>query len=179
MPELNYIERQIVTNKRDNGLLFNDVAISATNFNDELRKTKEQRLAEVAGIVNNSGESFIVWIKQNEEGEALRKMIPGAVEVKGSDSPEFKEKHLLGFANNDFRVLITKTKIAQFGLNYQNCHNQIFASLDFSFEGLYQSIRRSYRFGQTSQRVYHILPGADVRRVSEKQANNQEVQPLT
>jgi len=57
---------------------------------------------------------------------------------------------LLGFANNEFRVLITKTKIAQFGLNYQNCHNQVFASLDFSFEGLYQAIRRSYRFGQTN-----------------------------
>ena len=69
---------------------------------------------------------------------------------KGSDSPEYKEKMLLGFANNEFRVLITKTKIAQFGLNYQNCHNQIFASLDFSFEGLYQAIRRSYRFGQSN-----------------------------
>src|SRR3972149_6742582 len=55
---------------------------------------------------------------------------------------------LLGFAQNKFRVLITKTKIAQFGLNYQNCRNQVFASLDFSFEGLYQAIRRSYRFGQ-------------------------------
>ncbi|MBH0189312.1 MAG: META domain-containing protein, partial [Nitrospira sp.] len=38
----------------------------------------------------------------------------------------YKEKMLLGFANNEFRVLITKTKIAQFGLNYQNCRNQIF-----------------------------------------------------
>jgi len=80
----------------------------------------------------------------------LRKLIPDAVEVKGSDTPEYKEKMLLGFANNEFRVLITKTKIAQFGLNYQNCHNQIFASLDFSFEGLYQAIRRSYRFGQSN-----------------------------
>jgi DNA modification methylase len=149
LPELNYLEHQITTSKRDNGLLFNDVAISATNFNDELRKTKEQRLNSVADIVNNSDESFIVWVKQNEEGEYLRKLIPDAIEVKGSDSPEYKEDKLLGFANNQFRVLITKTKIAQFGLNYQNCHNQIFASLDFSFEGLYQSIRRSYRFGQT------------------------------
>lgn len=33
-------------------------------------------------------------------------------------------------------------------MNYQNCHNQVFASLDFSFEGLYQAMRRSYRFGQ-------------------------------
>ena len=43
-----------------------------------------------------------------------------------------KKSILLGFANDEFRVLITKSKIAQYGLNYQNCHNQIFASLDFS-----------------------------------------------
>jgi len=75
-------------------------------------------------------------------------LIPDAIEVKGSDTPEYKEKMLLGFAKNEFRVLITKLKIAQFGLNYQNCQNQYFASIDFSFEALYQGIRRSYRFGQ-------------------------------
>ena len=148
LPGLNYVERKIVTKRRDNGLLFNSVSVSATNFNDELRITKIERLSEVAVIVNNSKEPFIVWIKQNEEGEYLKKLIPDAVEVKGSDSIEYKEKMLLGFAKNEFRVLITKSKIAQFGLNYQNCNNQIFASLDFSFESLYQSIRRSHRFGQ-------------------------------
>lgn len=148
LPDLNLIERTITTPKRDNGQLFNDVAVSATNFNQELRLTKLDRLSQVVDIVNNSKDSFIIWIKQNEESQYLLKHIPDAVEVKGSDSPEYKEDKLLGFANDKFRVLITKTKIAQFGLNYQNCHNQIFASLDFSFEGLYQAIRRSYRFGQ-------------------------------
>jgi len=148
LPSLNYIERTIITESRDNGLLFNSVSVSATNFNDELRITKIQRLSEVAEIVNSSSENFIIWIKQNEEGEFLKKLIPEAIEVKGSDAIEYKEDKLLGFAENKFRVLITKSKIAQFGLNYQNCNNQIFASLDFSFESLYQSIRRSHRFGQ-------------------------------
>jgi DNA modification methylase len=148
LPPLHFIEKQIATDKRDNGKLFNDGSINATNFNAELRLTKLQRLSEVAEIVNNSTENFIIWVKQNEEGDELKKLIRDAIEVKGSDSPEWKEEKLLGFANNEFRILITKSKIAQFGLNYQNCHNQIFASLDFSFESLYQSIRRSYRFGQ-------------------------------
>lgn len=87
----------------------------------------------------------------------MRSLIPEAVEVKGSDSADYKEKMLLGFANNEFRVLITKTKIAQFGLNYQNCRNQIFASLDFSFEGLYQAIRRSYRFGQKNEVNIYLI----------------------
>lgn len=157
LPPLNLIEKQIKTEDRSNGKLFNDVAISATNFNQELRLTKIERLSEVVDIVNNSTENFIIWVKQNEEGEYLKKLIPDAIEVKGSDSPEYKESKLIGFANNEFRVLITKTKIAQFGLNYQNCRNQIFASLDFSFEGLYQAIRRSYRFGQKNDVNIYLI----------------------
>lgn len=148
LPALNFIEKKIMTERRDNGQLFNDVAVSATNFNHELRLTKIERLEQAAAIVNGSDEPFIVWVKQNEEADHIKKLIPEAVEVRGNESPEIKEKKLIGFANGDFRVLITKTKIAQFGLNYQHCRNQIFASLDFSFEGLYQAIRRSYRFGQ-------------------------------
>ena len=151
LPDLNINEVKIETNKKDNGLLFNDLSINATEFNQELRRTMNERLEQVAKIVNNSNENFIIWIKQNEEGELLKKLIPNSIEVKGSDSQDYKENKLIGFANNEFRVLITKTKIAQFGLNFQNCSNQIFASLDFSFEGLYQAIRRSYRFGQTQE----------------------------
>jgi hypothetical protein len=158
LPQLNLIEKQIVTNKRDNGSLFNNTAISATNFNQELRLTKEERLNEVVSIVKSkSDENFIIWIKQNEEGEMLRKLLPEAVEVKGSDTNEWKKEKLLGFANNEFKILITKTKIASFGMNFQNCRNQIFASLDFSFEGLYQAIRRSYRFGQKEQVNIYLI----------------------
>jgi hypothetical protein len=158
LPKLNLIENKIITPNRDNGQLFNDVAISATNFNQELRATREQRLSEVIKLVESKpNENFIIWIKQNEEGEYLRKLIPGSIEVKGNDTNEWKESKLLGFANNEFRVLITKTKIASFGMNYQNCRNQIFASLDFSFEGLYQAIRRSYRFGQKEEVNIYLI----------------------
>jgi len=158
LPSLNLIENQIITTKRDNGSLFNDTAISATNFNQELRLTKIERLNEVVKLVNKKpSENFIIWIKQNEEGEMLKKLLPEAIEVKGSDTNEWKENKLLGFANNEFRILITKTKIASFGMNYQNCRNQIFASLDFSFEGLYQAIRRSYRFGQKEQVNIYLI----------------------
>jgi len=158
LPSLNLIENQIITTKRDNGSLFNNTAISATNFNQELRLTKIERLNEVVKLVNKKpSENFIIWIKQNEEGEMLKKLLPEAIEVKGSDTNEWKENKLLGFANNEFRILITKTKIASFGMNYQNCRNQIFASLDFSFEGLYQAIRRSYRFGQKEQVNIYLI----------------------
>jgi hypothetical protein len=158
LPKLNLIDKQIKTEKRDNGELFNDALISATNFNSELRFTKIERLDEVVNIINSKpNENFIIWIKQNEEGELLKKLLPDAIEVKGSDTNEWKKDKLLGFANNEFRILITKTKIASFGMNYQNCRNQIFASLDFSFEGLYQAIRRSYRFGQKKEVDIYLI----------------------
>jgi len=158
LPKLNLIENQIITPQRDNGSLFNDVIISATNFNQELRITMNERLNEVVKIINEKpDENFIIWIKQNEEGEMLKKLLPDAKEVKGSDNSDYKEKTLLGFANNEFKILITKTKIASFGMNYQNCKNQIFASLDFSFEGLYQAIRRSYRFGQKNEVNIYLI----------------------
>jgi hypothetical protein len=175
LPKLNLIEHQIKTPKRVNGSLFNDAIISATNFNHELRLTKKERLDEVVKIVNRTpDENFIIWIKQNEEGDMLKQLLPEAVEVKGSDSNEWKEKTLIGFADNEFRVLITKTKIASFGMNYQNCRNQIFASLDFSFEGLYQSIRRSYRFGQKNEVNIYLITTDTMENVKQSIDNKQK-----
>lgn len=151
LPPLNVMEEVVEIGKRDNGMLFNDVAVNATDYHKELRMTRNERLQRVAEIVNSTDESYLVWIGHDEEGRILRSLIPDAIEVKGSDSKQYKKDKLVGFGNGDFRVLITKLKIAQFGLNYQNCHNQVFASLDFSFESTYQGIRRSYRFGQTQQ----------------------------
>lgn len=156
LPKLNLMDHQIKVPVTDMQL-FQNVSISATNFNSELRKTMEARMDKVLEIVNSSKDSFIIWIKQNVEGDYLMDRLTDAVEVRGSEDPEIKEKKLLGFARGEFKVLVTKTKIAQFGLNFQNCHNQIFASLDFSFESLYQAIRRSYRFGQKHEVNIHLI----------------------
>ncbi len=179
---IEYIEHQIATPRVNNGLLFNDIAVSATNFNKELKRTQSQRIAKASEIANSTNENYIVWVKQNEESKLVTDAIEGAVEVKGSDKPELKAEKLLGFANNEFRVLVTKPKIAQYGLNYQNCHNQIFMSLDFSFEGLYQAIRRSYRFGQKNKVNAHLITTDTMQNVinsiKEKERKFKEMQKL-
>lgn len=158
LPNLNIMEEIVETPKRDNGKLFNDTSVNATDFHKELRATCQLRLDRVVDIVNSKpDDNFIIWIGHDDEGKYLRERIPDAVEVKGSDKKEYKKEKLLGFGRGDFRILITKLKIAQFGLNYQNCHNQIYASLDFSFEATYQGIRRSYRFGQTDEVNIYIV----------------------
>jgi len=164
LPSLNLIEHEVKVPVKEFSL-FNNISISATNFNDELRKTMLARMEKVVDLVNSSSENFIIWVKQNAEAEYLRELLPEAVEVRGSEEPSIKEAKLLGFAKNEFRIMITKTKIAQFGLNYQNCHNQIFAALDFSFESLYQAIRRSYRFGQKNEVNIHLITTDTMRNV--------------
>ncbi len=157
LPKLNQIEHEVKTELKNNGLLFNESAVNATNFNKELRETKEKRLQKVIDICNETKGQILIWVKQNEEGEWLRKNLENCKEVKGSDTNDYKEKTLLGFANNEFRILITKAKIAQFGMNFQNCNTQIFPSIDFSFEAYYQQIRRSYRYGQKNEVNIHII----------------------
>jgi len=142
LPKLNMIEEKVEVSKKDNGQLFNDVAVTATDFYKELSRSIKERSERTAKIVNSSNENFIVWIKSNEEEKVISKLIHDSKVVNGSDKPEVKAKILNDFGENKFRVLITKTKIAQFGLNYQNCHNQVFMSFDFSFESLLSSHKK-------------------------------------
>lgn len=168
LPPLNVIQEIVETPKRDNGLLFNTTAVSATDFHKELKLTYDIRLNRVVEIVNSKhDENFIIWIGHDDEGKYLRKLLPDAIEVKGSDSKEYKKNKLLGFGNGEFKIIITKLKIAQFGLNYQNCKNQIFASLDFSFESTYQGIRRSYRFGQKEEVNIYLITTDTMQNVKE------------
>lgn len=106
--------------------LFNDISISSTDLHKVLKLSQKERCELVADMVNNSNEQFLIWGNTNEECDLIAKMITGAVNVQGKDKPEMKASNLLGFAQNKFRVLVTKPEIASFGMNYQNCCNQVF-----------------------------------------------------
>lgn len=159
LPEVKYFSININAANRDSDRLFNKGHVSATSFHKEVKLTMPDRLHQVAEIANASDEQFIIWIEQNEEGKLLRKLIPGAVEVSGSDKPHVKTENLLGFAQKKFRVLITKGDIAGFGMNYQQCRNMIFANPSFSFETIWQCICRILRFGQKQQcNIWMVAP---------------------
>ena len=156
LPEINYIEH-VIPVENNTGTLFSDVAVSATDLNKDLRRTIDQRIELAANLVNESDEQWIVWGLQNRETDALAKAIDDSVNVQGSDNADVKAENLNGFAKGKFKCLVTKTSIASFGMNYQNCHNMIFASYDFKFEAFYQAVRRCYRFGQKHSVNVHIL----------------------
>lgn len=152
LPPLTIEECQVKTEVPD-GLLFGGLAVNATDYNKSLRETETERINESVRLVRTLGnEPIIIWTKQNDEAKNIYHFLTSlgydCRNVQGSDSPEKKEKDLLGFAHGDYQILITKQSIASQGLNYQHCRYQIFNSVDFSFEQSYQAMRRSWRFGQ-------------------------------
>lgn len=156
LPEIEYIEH-IIPVENNTQTLFGDVAVSATDLHRDLKRSFDARIAKTVELVSSNDEQWIVWGLSNEETNTVSKLLSGSVNVQGSDSPEYKAKHLNGFANNDFNTLVTKTSIASFGMNYQNCHNMVFMSYDFKFEAFYQAVRRCYRFLQQHKVKVHIL----------------------
>jgi DNA modification methylase len=155
-PEIEYIEH-IIPVENKSGNLFNDVAVSATELHKDLKRSFDKRIQKTIDLVNNSDEQWIIWTLKNDEADALSKVIKNSVNVQGSNTPEYKSIKLNGFANNEFQNLITKTSIASFGMNFQNCSNMVFTSYDFKFEQFYQGVRRSYRFGQKNKVKVHLL----------------------
>jgi superfamily II DNA or RNA helicase len=110
--------------------------------------------AAASRISEEPAEPWIAWVGLNDEAEALvGELGSRAVEVKGSDSPERKAELLEGFIAGHTRILVTKTRIAGFGMNFQHCARQVFVGINDSYEQYYQAIRRSWRFGQ-SRPVY-------------------------
>ena len=173
LPEIEFIEH-IIKVENNNYTLFADVAVSATDLHKDLKRTFDDRINKTIELVNSNDENWIVWALSNDETNTLNKKIDEAINVQGSDKPEFKAKHLNGFANNDFRVLITKTSIASMGMNYQNCHNMVFTSYDFKFEQFYQAVRRCYRFGQEFKVKVHLLIPESQTNVRHSILNKQE-----
>ncbi len=175
LPEIEYIEH-IIEVENNTRTLFNDVAVSATDLHKDLKRSFDDRINKTIELINSTKEQCIVWALSNDETNTLKKLLPEAINVQGSDKPEYKAKYLNGFAKNEFQTLITKTSIASMGMNYQNCHNMIFTSYDFKFEQFYQAVRRCYRFGQKEKvKVHLLIPAsqANVRKsILEKQANH-------
>jgi DNA modification methylase len=156
LPEIEYVEH-IIPVENNTQTLFGDVAVSATDLHKDLKRSFGLRMSKTKEILDSSKGQTIIWTLKNDEAKVLSNEIFGAVNVQGSDTPEYKAKNLNGFANEDFNVLITKTSIASFGMNYQQCNNMIFTSYDFKFEAFYQAVRRCYRFGQKNKVTVHIL----------------------
>jgi hypothetical protein len=114
----------------------------------EARRSIQERCEKAAELVADA-DSAVAWCQLNDEGRLLARLINGAVEVAGSDTPDQKEEKLAAFSRGEIRVLVTKPTIGGWGLNWQHCHRMTFFP-NHSYEQYYQAVRRSWRFGQTA-----------------------------
>lgn len=146
LPELIIRQTQVDASRPAEGTLFDVPAHGLAEEREESRRTLTER-CEAAAAALEGAETAVAWCHLNDESTLLTKLIPGAVEVSGSDSVEAKEEALAAFTRGEIRVLVTKPKLGAFGLNWQHCHRMTYFP-SHSYEQWYQAIRRCWRFGQ-------------------------------
>lgn len=147
LPPLRHREHVVdVEKQRDEDALFDVPAASLHEERRESRISIQERCERAAGLLADA-DSGVAWCQLNDEGQLLTRLIDGAVEVAGNDSPEEKEEKLLAFSAGQIRVLVTKPAIGAWGLNWQHCNRMTFFPSN-SYEQYYQAVRRSWRFGQ-------------------------------
>jgi DNA modification methylase len=179
LPEPQYIEHVIESESLGNDL-FSRPAQTMTERRQAQRASIEARCKALAEVVNTeSSGPWLIWCHLNDEAELLQSLIPGSVNVQGSDSAEYKAEQMMAFSRGDLRVLISKPKICGFGMNWQHCARMAFVGLDDSFEKFYQAVRRCHRFGQKRSVQVHIFTaeneGQILLNLKRKESQHQEM----
>lgn len=177
LPELVYHEHVIESGIKDG--LFAPIAQGLKDRNAARKTTVGGRVALAAEIVNALDDQCVVWCHLNDEADQLAELIQGAVDVRGSDDPDHKAHAMIGFAKGEVQRLVTKPKIAGFGMNWQSCNQMVFVGLSDSWEQFYQAVRRCWRFGQTRPVHVHIISadieGGVVANIKHKEIINQQL----
>ena len=162
------------------GQLFPGARQSATGLWATKRDTEAERCDLAAALeAQHSNEPWVVWCSTDAESKRLCRLIPDAVEVKGSHTPEQKEARLRAFSEGEARIIVTKPKIAGMGLNWQHAAKMIYVSPTFSFKYFYQGLRRIYRFRQLRPVTGHVIIAETeenvIAAVERKQAQHREI----
>jgi len=162
LPSLNINARFIAVDyKPDDQLFFTGLAGIQDRHKVRVA-TIDDRIREAVEIIDGGSEQWIVWCGLQSEADDICKVIEDYRQVQGSDTPEYKAQAFEDFQDGKYRILVSKTKIAGFGMNFQNAHNMLFLGLSDSWEAYYQAIRREYRFGQKEPvNVYIVLSEAE------------------
>ena len=178
LPPLHISQHTAHTEKQPE-TLFAVEALTLQERQQARRDSVQDRARECAALVNSDTDQWLVWCNLNSEADALKALIPGAVEISGSDKPEVKEQAAVDFAAGKIRVLISKPLIFGMGLNFQQCHKMAFVGLSDSFEQYYQSVRRCWRFGQENPVDVRIITadteGAVVENIQRKEKQFEEM----
>lgn len=166
LPPMKIIYHEIPVNHNDrefdkNGTMqiFRDSALGLKQASKEKRDSIKDRVQKTKEILEeNPDDHFILWHDRENERHAIRKLIPEAVSVYGSQNMDIREKNTIDFSNGKFRILSTKPVISGQGCNFQRfCNKIIFVGINYKFNNFIQAIHRVYRFLQDKEVEIHII----------------------
>ena len=131
--------------------MFRDATLSLSEAAREKRDTMEARIAMAKEIVDASPDDhFVLWHDLEDERREIKRQIPDAVEVYGSQDLDEREERIVAFSNGGHRILATKPILSGSGCNFQrHCHREVFCGVGFKFNDFIQAVHRVHRFQQS------------------------------
>ena len=136
-----------------------DVSMSLQECAREKRESIDARVAKAKEIIDSEPDNhFIIWHDLEAERKAIKKAIPGVVDIYGSQDYDIRERRTVDFQDGKTRLFATKKSLSGCGCNFQRyCHRAIFIGIDYEFNDFIQAVHRIYRFLQTENVVIDII----------------------
>ena len=124
-------------------------------------------------------EKWLIWCDLNDEQDALEDALRregiSFVSIRGSTDNDKRIEYERAWRTGEPQVLISKSSIFGWGLNWQHCAHVAFVGVTDSWESYYQAVRRCYRFGQKREVHVHIFAseqeGSVVANLKRKEAD--------
>jgi superfamily II DNA or RNA helicase len=145
LPELIELHH-VIESKPLDGQLF-AMPVKGLPMEREEKKATIKERCELAAQLLSQHETGVAWCQFNAEADLMAELLPGGVNLQGSDKDEAKEEKFRAFRSGEIKYLVTKPKIAALGVNWQHCAACTYFD-DYSYEQYYQAVRRFWRFGQ-------------------------------
>jgi DNA modification methylase len=149
--------------------LFSEAAAGLKEAADIKRESIDARVAKMREIVDKDPEEhFLLWHDLEKEREAIKKALPGTVDIYGSQDYDLREQRVIDFSEGRTRLFATKKSLSGSGCNFQrHCHREIFLGIDYEFNDFIQAVHRCYRFLQEKTVVVDIIYMENERQIKE------------
>lgn len=158
LPPLDVRGEIVKTTTTAPGMLFQDRLRGVTDRSAVRKATVDVRVQRAVDLARDSHGQAIVWCGLNTEQDSVAEALGDeCVSVQGADDEDTKRARVARFLSGEARILVSKPSIVGFGMNFQNAPTQVFVGLSDSYETYYQTIRRSWRYGQTRPVTAHIV----------------------
>lgn len=167
------------------GLLYRGGALDLQGAATEKRRTLTDRVAILAGIVDEHRDDgqIVLWCHLNDEQRAIERALDDLgitySSIYGSLDPDEAERRLAKWKSNTTHALIGKPVMLGQGMNLQRARRCVFVGIDHKFNDFGQALHRIQRFGQTRDCHAHVIYAeseTEIKRdLTEKWARHEEL----